>query len=218
MKTSILDYVRCSAAIIVIGVLAVAIVAYVVHPMSTRLLGEYFVVADSLATLLAYGILSAAFLRSSLRLRALEPGDYSMESPEFAYWKLLSIVYRLGQKALLPFTPEFMRPVVAKLYGARIGSDVAIGGTIDDPYLVSLGDRVVIGNNALVSGSVITNGRITLGRVSIGAEATIGANSIVLPGTEIGERALVASASVVITATRIPPGEVWRGNPARKWQ
>lgn len=218
MKASLLDYLRCATAIAVVGVLSIAVAVFAIHPVTARVLGAYYVIADFLLTLLVYGLLSAVLLRVMLRIHPITPGDYPMESPAFAYWMLLSVVYRLGQKTLLPFTPEFMRPVVASLYGARIGKDVAIGGTIDDPYLIELGDRVVIGNHALVSGSVINNGRITLGRVSIGAETTVGANAIVLPATEIGTRVLIASASVVIAGTKIPAGEMWRGNPARKWQ
>jgi len=46
----------------------------------------------------------------------------------------------------------------------------------------------------------------------------VGANSIVLPGTELGEGAQLLGGSIVVAGTRIPAGETWRGNPARKWQ
>jgi len=141
-----------------------------------------------------------------------------MDSPIFVYWKLLTIVYRLGQAALLPFTPIFLRPLVARLFGARVGRDVAIGGSIDDPFLTTLGDGAVLGNNSLVAGSMIAGGRFTVGPVRIGVGATVGANSIVLPGTELGDRAQLLGGSIVVAGTRIPAGETWRGNPARKWQ
>jgi acetyltransferase-like isoleucine patch superfamily enzyme len=65
---------------------------------------------------------------------------------------------------------------------------------------------------------VIADGKIVLGRISIGAGATIGVNAVVLPGTEVGERALLVGGSILPAGTTIPPGETWRGNPARKWQ
>jgi carbonic anhydrase/acetyltransferase-like protein (isoleucine patch superfamily) len=182
------------------------------------LLGEYHVIADFFAALFLYGIVSGLLLRALLVVHRIVPGDYAMDSPTFAYWKLLTVVYRLGQKALLPFTPEFTRPWVSRLFGARVGHDVAIGGTIDDPYLVSIGTGAVLGNNSLVAGSVIANGRIVLGNVSVGAGATIGVNAVVLPGSEIGEAALVVGGSIVIAGSKIPAGESWRGNRARKWQ
>jgi carbonic anhydrase/acetyltransferase-like protein (isoleucine patch superfamily) len=42
-------------------------------------------------------------------------------------------------------------------------------------------------------------------------------NAVVLPDVEIGDNAVVEIGSVVMPGTRIPPGERWRGNPARKW-
>jgi acetyltransferase-like isoleucine patch superfamily enzyme len=157
-------------------------------------------------------------IRAMLAIKRLQPGDYSMDSGTFTYWKLLTIVYRLGQATLLPFTPIFARPLVARLFGARIGANVAIGGTIDDPYMISLGDGAVLGNHCLVSGNMIADGRITIGRVHVGSGATIGVNCVVLPGTEIGDRAMLIGGSIVAAGTRIPAGETWRGNPARKWQ
>jgi acetyltransferase-like isoleucine patch superfamily enzyme len=151
-------------------------------------------------------------------MRKVESGDHATDSSAFAHWKLLTIVHRLGQAALLPFTPVFLRPVVARLFGARVGRDVAIGGSIDDPWLVTLGNGAVLGNNSLVAGSMVAGGRFTLGQVHIGAGATVGANAIVLPGTELGDGAQLLAGSVVVAGTRIPSGETWRGNPARKWQ
>ncbi|HNE16611.1 MAG TPA: DapH/DapD/GlmU-related protein, partial [Rhodocyclaceae bacterium] len=115
------------------------------------------------------------------------------------------------------FTTVFTRPVVEALYGARVGADVAIGGTIDDPYQVEIGPRAVIGHNALVSGNVLYGGKLTCGKVIIGAGATIGVNSVVLPGSEIGENAVLMGGSYLMPGTKVPAGETWRGNPARKW-
>jgi carbonic anhydrase/acetyltransferase-like protein (isoleucine patch superfamily) len=218
MKTSVLDFVVCGVAIGAILAGAIAVTWALIRPLTTALLSEYHVVADFFAGLALYGALSALAVRVLLVVRRLEPGEYSMDSPVFAYWKVLTILYRLGQAALLPLTPVFARPWVQMLYGARVGADVALGGTIDDPYLISIGDGAVLGNNSLVAGSVVANGRITLGRVAIGAGATVRVNAVVLPGTDVGDGALLIGGSMVLAGTKIPPGETWRGNPARKWQ
>jgi serine acetyltransferase len=218
LKTTLHDFLICGLAIGGVIAISVTAVAYLVRPWSTTLLADYHVVVDFFAGLLLYGILSAALLRAMLAVRHIEPGEYAMDSPVFAYWKVLTIVYRLGQGTLLPFTPVFARPWIAQLFGARVGSNVAMGGTIDDPYLVSIGAGAVLGNNSLVAGNVIANGKIMLGQVRIGAGATIGVNAVVLPGTEVGEHALLLGGSIVPAGTKIPADETWRGNPARKWQ
>jgi len=218
LKTTLQDFLLCGLAIAAVTCISVAGVGLLVRPWSIALLAEYHVVVDFFAGLVFYGLLSGALLRTMLAIRRIEPGEYAMESAVFAYWKLLTIVYRLGQAALLPLTPVFARPWVARLFGARIGANVAMGGAIDDPWLVFVGDGCVLGNSSLVAGNVIANGKIVLGRVSIGAGATIGVNAVVLPGTDVGERALLVGGSILPPGTKIPPGEAWRGNPARKWQ
>jgi acetyltransferase-like isoleucine patch superfamily enzyme len=217
MKTGALDYLLCGAAVSAILALALLSVGTLVRPVTQLLLVEYHVVFDFFAALLLYGLFSGVALRAMLAFRRIEPGEYGMDSPIFGYWKVLTIIHRLGQAALLPLTPIFARPWVARLFGARIGSNVAIGGAIDDPYLVSIGDDVVLGNNSLVAASAIAKGRITLAPVTIGNRVTVGVNCVVLPGSELGDDSLIVGGSIVLPATKVPAGETWRGNPARKW-
>jgi serine acetyltransferase len=217
MQTSPLDFILSGAFItaILAGALSVAFLSVA----GTRAaFGEYHVIVDFFLVLLGYGLLSAVAVQAMLKLRRIHPGEYSMDSPVFTYWKLLTVLYRLGQGALLPFTPVFAKPLIEMLFGAKIGANVALGGTIDDPYMVTIGDGAVLGNGSLISGNVITKGKIRLGTVTIGAGATVGANSVVLPGSEIGNEALIMGGAFVLADSKVPAGQTWRGNPARKWQ
>jgi carbonic anhydrase/acetyltransferase-like protein (isoleucine patch superfamily) len=36
-------------------------------------------------------------------------------------------------------------------------------------------------------------------------------------GIDVGDNAKVIGGSMVIPGSKIPAGEIWRGNPARKW-
>lgn len=216
MKTSYLDFLLCGGAIsaIVAGTLGLIVA---LTPLTRVLALEYHVVVDLLLALLFYGLLSALLVRALLKFRPLEAGEYAMDSAVFTYWKLLTIVYRLGQGALLPFTPVFVRPLIAALFGARVGANVALGGTIDDPYMVEIGAGAVLGNASLVSGNMLHGGKFTCGPVKIGAGATVGVNSVVLPNTEVGDNSTLLGGSYVLPGSTIPSGETWRGNPARKW-
>jgi serine acetyltransferase len=216
MKTSYLDFLLCGGAISALMAGALALVMLLL-PLSNALASDYHIIVDFLLALLFYGLLSALVVRLLLRLRPLEPGEYSMDSPVFTYWKLLTIVYRLGQGALLPFTPVFVKPVVEALFGARVGANVALGGTIDDPYMVTIGEGAVLGHASLVSGNMLHGGKLTCGQVRIGAGATVGVNSVILPNSELGENVTLMGGSYVVPGTKIPAGETWRGNPARKW-
>lgn len=216
MKTSYQDFLLCGVAIGAILTGCFALIA-LLRPLSSALFAEYHVIADLMLALLCYGLLSALLVRVLLTIRPMVPGEYSMDSSVFTYWKLLTIVYRLGQGALNPFTPVFVKPLVEILFGARVGTDVALGGTIDDPYMVSIGAGAVLGNASLVSGNMVYGGKFVCGAVNIGAGATIGVNSVILPGTEVGANVTLLGGSYVMPGTKIPDGETWRGNPARKW-
>ncbi len=216
MKANYLDFLFCGSTIsaIIAGMLGLLVA---LSPITKVLVSDYHVIADFLLAILFYGLLSALVVRVLLKFRPMEPGEYTMDSSVFTYWKLLTIVYRLGQGALLPFTPVFVKPLIEALFGAKVGANVAFGGTIDDPYMVTVGDGAVLGHSSLVSGNMIHGGKLTCGYVKIGAGATVGVNSVILPGTEIGENATLMGGSYVMPGTKIPAGETWRGNPARKW-
>ena len=217
MKTNYLDFLLCGVAI---GILAAGTLGLIVvlMPLTKVVALEYHVIVDLLLALLFYGLLSALLVRLLLKLRPLRAGEYAMDSAVFTYWKLLTIVYRLGQNALVPFTPVFVRPLVVALFGARIGGNVALGGAIDDPYMVEIGDGAVLGNASLVSGNMLNGGKLVCGPVKIGAGATVGVNSVIFPNTQIGENSTLLGGSYVMPGSQVPAGETWRGNPARKWQ
>lgn len=216
MKASHLDFVLCGGAISAILAGTLGLLTLLL-PLSIAVAADYHIVVDFLLALLFYGLLSALVVRLLLRFRPMEAGEYSLDCPVFTYWKLLTILHRLGQGALLPFTPVFLKPLVEALFGARVGANVALGGTIDDPYMVTIGDGAILAHGSLVSGNMLHGGKLTCGPVRIGAGATIGINSVILPGTEVGENVTVMGGSHVMPGTTIPAGQTWRGNPARKW-
>lgn len=216
MKTNSFDYLLSTLALSLL--LAASIwPVWVLSSISVYWFDDYHVLVELALVLLVYGILSALAIRVLLRLHPMRPGTYSMDSPTFTWWKLITVIYHFGQAALKPLTPIFLKPLVAVLFGARIGSDNALGGIIDAPFLVSIGDQVTVGAFALVSGNFTTRESLILGTVTIGAGATIGVNAVVFPNTEIGENAVLLGGSYLMPGARIPAGETWRGNPARKW-
>ena len=218
MKTQWQDIVLCGLFISAILAGSIGIV-WIIHPWTVAWFKSYHVLVDAAAAAIAYGLLSALAVRLMLAIKPMprEKASYPMDHPILTYWKLLTIVYRLGKGALGWFVPIFAAPVLDALFGARVGRDVAFGGTIDDPYMVSIGDGVILGNASLVTGNYIDKGMLVCGTVTIGNGATIGANAIVLPNTTIGEGATVVSGAVVGPDAVINAGEVWRGNPARLW-
>lgn len=216
MKSTAWDYVWTGLCITLLLAASLGLVVLAV-PWTSSLLGAYHVLADLALLLVAYGLLSACAVRVVVRWKPFPAGAHGLDSPEFARWKLVTVLYRFGQGALRPLTPFFLSPLLDTLFGARVGADVAFGGTIDDPYSVEVGDRVILGHHSLVSANYLWAGKLTTGKVVIDDDVTLGAHVIVFPGVHIGKGAGVMNGAVVMPGTTIPAGEVWRGNPARKW-
>jgi len=216
VKTSALDYLFAGTCIALVAASALIIIGELVLPLSSRFLGPYHVIADALIFLLGYGLLSALLVRSMLLLWPLRPGEYSMDHPHFAYWKFFTVIHEFGRSALLPFTTVFAKPLVSALFGARIGRNTAFGGHMNEPPLVSIGNGAILGQDCVITGHAITTGRIILGEITIGEGATVGVKAVIMPDVEIGAGSVVAACSVVSMGTKIAPGELWGGIPARK--
>ena len=216
MNTRPLDFLLAVLALGSILAIAWLVTRYVAVPLSLRQLGDYHVIADSLFFLLCYGVTAAIWTRVLLRVFPFRPGEYAMEETTFTVWKLLAVIYEVGRGALLPFTTVFAEPLVAMLFGAKIGSNVAMGGRIADPSLVTVGEGAVLGHNSVITPHAITSGRIILREVRIGRGATVGVNVVVMAGADIGDGSVIAAGSVVPPYAKIPAGELWGGIPARR--
>jgi carbonic anhydrase/acetyltransferase-like protein (isoleucine patch superfamily) len=75
---------------------------------------------------------------------------------------------------------------------------------IDDGAPCILGNRVTLGHQAIVHGSVVGDG------------ALIGIAATVLSRCVIGEGALIAAGALVLEGTTVPPHTLWAGCPARQ--
>ena len=53
--------------------------------------------------------------------------------------------------------------------------------------------------------------------VTIEDGAVLGVYALAMGGIDIGDNAKVVGGSMLIPGSKIPDGEIWRGNPARKW-
>ena len=72
-----------------------------------------------------------------------------------------------------------------------------------------------MGGHATINAHLTEKGELVLSPVKVGDGALLGTGSIIQPGCVIGEGAVVASRAVVPKWTKIPPGEVWGGIPAK---
>ena len=90
----------------------------------------------------------------------------------------------------------------------RIGNCVNIqdGSVLHTLYqksTIEIGDFVSIGHNVTIHGAKIHD------------YALIGMGAVVMDDAEVGAGAIVAAGSVVLSRTKIGPGELWGGAPAK---
>jgi carbonic anhydrase/acetyltransferase-like protein (isoleucine patch superfamily) len=91
----------------------------------------------------------------------------------------------------------------------RIGNKVNIqdGTVLHCLYqrsVIEIGDNVSIGHNAVIHGARLMN------------NVLIGMGAIILDNAEIGENSIIAAGSVVLTGTKVEPGSIYAGVPARR--
>lgn len=180
-------------------------------------LSDYSSIISILVYLTSYGVLSGGLIHVLLRIRPIKCGEFSFENSNFTYWKLLTMIHYFGFRSLFLFHIAPMMPLLLRLYGAKVGSNVAIGGILDSPYLITLEDNCVIGYGAIVSANIHTNGKTIIGPVRVGEGSTVGVYSLVMPNTTVGKGAVLAPHSILTLGSQVPEFESWKGHPARKW-
>lgn len=210
MKTTFADFAACALCITLL------LVASLLTARGLSIANPYHVILDVAVFLLAYGAYSALLLALLRMARPYPEGTWSMDTPQFAYWKLASVLTNLAEKAWSPFNTVFTQGLIYTLLGARVGNQPAFGGTVRDLPLLDFGDHCTIGQDSVITAHAITHDRITFARVRIGKNAVVGINCVVMPGVELGEGAVLAPGAVATVGTRIPPHELWGGIPASK--
>lgn len=131
-------------------------------------------------------------------------------------WGLLSLLHRTALPALKLLIPSFISNLYYRVMGCTIGKGTQIvSWAIYDCFMVEIGAKTIIGGDAVIDGHLFEKDGIHLARVRIGAGVVIGTAAQIHPGCVIGDGAVIASRAVLPKFTKIPPGEVWGGIPAR---
>jgi acetyltransferase-like isoleucine patch superfamily enzyme len=101
--------------------------------------------------------------------------------------------------------------------GARVGRRVFVNSLqVSDHNLIELGDGVVIGSAAHVSGHTVEHGVVKTGLVRLGRHVTIGVGSVIGIDVEIGAETQVGALSVVPKHARLAAGAIYVGAPVRR--
>lgn len=156
-----------------------------------------------------WGAIVQATLVRTLSL-GVKAGRYPAHSITTVRWLVYSGIYALSLRTVLPFIP--MTPIINlyfRVIGCRMGRNVKLNTwMLNDAYLLTIGDDVVIGGNTDVSCHIYENGHLVLMPITIGRGTLIGAHSYISPGVTVGEGCVVGLHSYVRSGRVIPDGSV----------
>jgi non-ribosomal peptide synthetase-like protein len=181
--------------------------------------------SDSLVLLglsiaLGYLVFGLSFLvlivlaRQAMFFRA-RAGDHPFLSLYTLRWAMLGTMVGLAKLVILNFLlGNPVLNVFYRLMGARIGHGVVINTcNVFDFDLISVGDRAVLGGDAVVIGHVGEGGVLHLAPVTIGRDCTVGQSAIVFPGAVMEDGSVLGALSLLPKDRRLPAGTRWGGNP-----
>lgn len=150
-----------------------------------------------------------ALVQSTLvRLLSLgiRPGRYPAVSVTTLRWLIYSGIYSLSLRLILPFVPvTFVINMYFRIVGCRMGTGVKLNSyMLNDAYLLTLGDDVIVGGDTDISCHLFENDHLTLRPITIGRGTLIGAHSYISPGVTIGEHCVVGLYSYIRSGRTIP--------------
>ena len=138
-----------------------------------------------ISTCICISLFGTSFLRPNY---ALSP-EISIYSVDFIKWWALYKMQEISSKVLaVHLRGTIFLKYWFEMLGARIGSAVLLD-TIDitDPSLVSIGDKAVIAEGALIQSHEVKNGVVSFFPIRIGKGSSIGPYSVLQKGSVVGE-------------------------------
>lgn len=91
----------------------------------------------------------------------------------------------------------------------RLGNNVnvqdgAIMHTLYQKSVVEIGNDCSIAHNAIIHGAKLHD------------RVLVGMGAVIMDYAEIGENSIIAAGAIILSKTKVEPGSVWGGNPAKK--
>jgi acetyltransferase-like isoleucine patch superfamily enzyme len=136
----------------------------------------------------------------------IKPGTYPFVSLTMLRWMIYSGIYHLAGTTILAYVPmSFLGLLFFRIFGARLGKNVRLNTwTLNDAYLLEIGDNVVVGGKTDISCHTIEGGKLLLQPVRIGADTLIGQRCYVSPGVVIGRRCVIGQYAFLRKNTTVP--------------
>lgn len=141
-------------------------------------------------------------------------GRYPLWGSYYLRWWIVNLFQSLSWSEMFSGTP--LMAFYWRMMGAKIGSNVTIATPICRAFdMVTIGNGSSIGVETQILGYRVEDGYLVIAPSEIGRDCfvgmhcTIGLNARMMDGSALDDMSALADNSIV------PPGEGWRGSPAR---
>ncbi|MFQ5721482.1 MAG: hypothetical protein ACE5GI_03230 [Candidatus Aminicenantales bacterium] len=130
---------------------------------------------------------------------------------------IFSLVIYLPAAVILDFFHLYpLKNLQVRLFGAKVGKSVVMGGLVLDPCLLEVGDNTVIGGFSTIAGHAVERGKIFFNKVRIGRNCGVGIRAVILPGACLEDGSMLGAQSLLPKMSVIPAHQTYGGVPARK--
>ena len=165
--------------------------------------------AGALYLYLFWGVLVQAGLIRLLSL-GIGPGRYPAASLTTLRWLIFSGIYTISMRTILPLVPvTFLTNAYFRIIGCRVGQRVKLNTyTLNDAYLLTLGDDVIIGGQTDISCHLFEHNHLILRPITIGSGTLVGAHCYIAPGVTIGSRCVIGLYTYLRAGHSVPDGAV----------
>lgn len=166
--------------------------------MYSSLLMFCFILGLSLFLFFISGLIIMGIIIRILSL-GIKPGSYEIATFTVFRWLIFSGIYTLAVTLILPVIPmTFFSMLFFRIIGCKIGKNSQINTfMLNDPYLLEIGDNVIIGGKADISCHIFENNKLILQPIKIGNDTMIGAHCYIAPGVTIGKNCIIGLNSYI---------------------
>jgi len=213
--------VQCAwlACMLTAGTAALYVAIYVVLPWLVAQLGMWplIVLAPAIGAV-GFGTYAVLALLIAVAAKKLLIGSY--REVRASVWGGLYLRNWIVQRcvSLVPWgmlQGTELYNIGLRALGAKVGKRVHVHRGVDLTVggwdLLSLGDDVMLSQDAIVGLVEYDDGDIVFGRVTMGAGSTLDVRAGVQGGAELGRDVVVTALSHVARGTQVSDGEVWDG-------
>lgn len=139
----------------------------------------------------------------------------SLRGYQWASYNALILIVRFSFINWIRATP--FNVLLYRLMGMTVGARTQINtAVVADCNLITIGEDTVIGGDVTLIAHAVEGANLVTAPVRIGSRVTVGLMAVVMPGCEIGDDAVLAVNAVLKKGTKVGPGEIWGGVPARR--